>query len=142
VNCCILELKNTYVKWKLQVILSGKGGGRNECTYSGSGKTPLLCASAAFLALAIAMVIEHTYLLIVVSKATPPHILYWDPHSDSLNTLVWQAEGFFCCCGDIVTNRAKCRVWTSKKLGNSKGKLFSSRTRIILSCWSFWSTEY
>ncbi|XP_075100554.1 uncharacterized protein LOC107764667 [Nicotiana tabacum] len=78
-----------------QVILSGKGGGRNECTYSGRGKIPLLCASAAFLALAIAMVIEHTYLLIVVSKATPPHILYWDPHSDSLNSLVWQAGFFF-----------------------------------------------
>ncbi|XP_059278064.1 uncharacterized protein LOC132032462 [Lycium ferocissimum] len=75
-----------------QVTLSGKGG---ECTYSGSGKTPLLCASAAFLVLAIAMVIEHTYLLIVVSKSTPPPILYWDPHSQSVKTLVWQAGFFF-----------------------------------------------
>ncbi|KAM3324020.1 hypothetical protein P3S67_005171 [Capsicum chacoense] len=73
-----------------QVTLSGK----EECTYSGSGKTPLLCASAAFLVLAIAMVIEHTYLLIVVSKSTPP-MLYWDPHSQPVKTLVWQAGFFF-----------------------------------------------
>ncbi|KAJ8573917.1 hypothetical protein K7X08_010428 [Anisodus acutangulus] len=79
-----------------QVTLSGKGGGgTDECTYSGSGKIPLLCASAAFSALAIAMVIEHTYLLIVVSNATPPHILYWDPHSQSVETLVCQAGFFF-----------------------------------------------
>ncbi|KAK6803722.1 hypothetical protein RDI58_001506 [Solanum bulbocastanum] len=69
--------------------------GKDECTYSGSGKTPLLCAGAAFFVLAIAMVIEHTYLLIVVSKTTPPHILYWDPHSPSVKTLVWQAGFFF-----------------------------------------------
>ncbi|CAN4106347.1 unnamed protein product [Withania somnifera] len=74
-----------------QVTLSGK----DVCTYSASGKTPLLCASAAFLALAIAMVIEHAYLLIVVSKTTPPPILYWDPHSQSVKTLVWQAGFFF-----------------------------------------------
>ncbi|KAK4338922.1 hypothetical protein RND71_040384 [Anisodus tanguticus] len=34
------------------------------------------------------MVIEHTYFLFVVSKATPPRILYWDPQSQSVKTLV------------------------------------------------------
>ncbi|KAF7146742.1 hypothetical protein RHSIM_Rhsim04G0232200 [Rhododendron simsii] len=47
-------------------------GKRYECTYSGSGKTPLLCAAGAFLGLAIAMVVAHVYLMVAVSKSPPP----------------------------------------------------------------------
>ncbi|KAF5816814.1 hypothetical protein HanXRQr2_Chr03g0138441 [Helianthus annuus] len=63
-----------------------------ECRYSGNGKMPLLCAAGAFLSLAIAMVVQHTHLLLAVSKSDP------DPSqlsNHNLNTLTWQAAFFF-----------------------------------------------
>lgn len=67
----------------------------NECTYSGSGKTPLLCAAGAFLALAIAMVMAHVYLMVAVSKSAPLALVIWDPDSVNAQTLTWQAGFFF-----------------------------------------------
>ncbi|OMO53578.1 hypothetical protein CCACVL1_28536 [Corchorus capsularis] len=66
-----------------------------ECVYSGSGKTPLLCAAVAFVGLAAAMVVEHMYMLIAVSKSPPPALLSWDPDSSRSKTLTWQAGFFF-----------------------------------------------
>lgn len=71
---------------------------KSECMYSGNGKTPLICAVGAFLALAIAMVVQHMHLLLAVSKSDPdPSLLMSrDPLSnDHLNTLTWQAAFFF-----------------------------------------------
>lgn len=80
---------------------SGSGGGeahKSDCRYSGNGKTPLICAAGAFVALVIAMVVQHTHLLLSVSKSDPDPslLLTWDPLSnDHLNTLTWQAAFFF-----------------------------------------------
>ncbi|KAJ8444948.1 hypothetical protein Cgig2_029142 [Carnegiea gigantea] len=74
-----------------------KGKGGYECVYSGSGKVPLICASVSFVTLAIAMLIQHSFLLIALSKAETPTFLSWeDPHSSMpLKSLTWQAAFFF-----------------------------------------------
>lgn len=71
------------------------GDATSECRYSGNGKTPLICAAGAFLSLAIAMVVQHTHLLLAVSKSDPDpsQLMTWDSHH--LNTLTWQAAFFF-----------------------------------------------
>ena len=82
----------------LQVTWNSTGEGKHptkECIYSGSGKTPLLCAGSAFLGLAVVMVVEHTYMLVAVSKSTPPVLITWDPDSSSAKALTWQAGFFF-----------------------------------------------
>ncbi|GJY83710.1 leucine-rich repeat-containing G-protein coupled receptor 4 like protein [Tanacetum coccineum] len=80
--------------------VSDDGGGetdKSECRYSSNGKTPLICAAGAFLALAIAMMVQHTHLLISVSKSDPdPSLLMtWEIANDHLSTLTWQAAFFF-----------------------------------------------
>ncbi|KAK9076046.1 hypothetical protein SSX86_004378 [Deinandra increscens subsp. villosa] len=64
-----------------------------ECRYSGNGKTPLACGAAAFFSLAMAMVVQHTHLLLSVSKSSDfdPSLL----NQNHLNTLTWQAAFFF-----------------------------------------------
>lgn len=71
------------------------GKGNNKCVYNGSGKIPLLCAAGAFFALAIAMVVEHTFMLIAVSKPSSSLLAALDPDSDFANSLAWQAGFFF-----------------------------------------------
>lgn len=66
-----------------------------ECIYSGSGKTPLLCAAAAFVVLAISMVVVHAYMLIAVTKSPPSTLLAWDPDSAPPKSLTWLAGFFF-----------------------------------------------
>lgn len=71
-----------------------KGNEENaQCMYNGSGKTPLLCAAIAFVALAVAMVVEHMYMLIAVSKGPPSALVAWD--SAYTKTITWQAGFFF-----------------------------------------------
>lgn len=81
------------------VSASGTGSGgieSYECEYSGSGKTPLMCAAGAFLVLAAAVVVEHTYMLIVVSRLPPvAMVAYWEPEMRSVRNLTWQAGFFF-----------------------------------------------
>jgi hypothetical protein len=67
----------------------------SQCIYTGSGKIPLLCAAIAFVGLAVAMVVEHMYMLIAVSKATPPALVVWDPNSANSKTITWKAGLFF-----------------------------------------------
>jgi acyl CoA:acetate/3-ketoacid CoA transferase beta subunit len=67
----------------------------SQCIYTGSGKIPLLCAAIAFVGLAVAMVVEHMYMLIAVSKATPPALVVWDPNSAYSKTITWKAGFFF-----------------------------------------------
>lgn len=67
----------------------------SQCLYTGSGKIPLLCAAIAFVGLAVAMVVEHMYMLIAVSKATPQALVVWDPNSAHSKTITWKAGFFF-----------------------------------------------
>lgn len=91
--CLIAEASRSEATW---VTTGDEGKGkRYECTYSGSGKTPLLCAAGAFLGLAIAMVVAHVYLMVAVSKSPPPALVIWDPDSATAQTLTWQAGFFF-----------------------------------------------
>lgn len=82
--------------WQVTWMSPGEKGkdANSECVYSGSGKVPLLCAASAFVGLAIAMVVEHTYMLIAVSKSSPA-LLTWDSDSASAKSLTWQAGFFF-----------------------------------------------
>lgn len=67
--------------------------GTSECVYSGSGKVPLLCCSCAFIVLAIAMVMEHAYMLIAISKSST--LVSWEPDSSSARSIAWQAGFLF-----------------------------------------------
>ncbi|XP_028788677.1 uncharacterized protein LOC114744677 [Neltuma alba] len=69
-----------------------KGGKNSECVYSDSGKVPLLCASCAFVGLAIAVVMEHAYLMIAVSKS--PALISWEADSSSSARLLTCQAGF------------------------------------------------
>ncbi|XWS14154.1 hypothetical protein CRYUN_Cryun36dG0099300 [Craigia yunnanensis] len=91
--CLIAEATRSQERW-----VDAEDNGKEvkyERVYSGSGKTPLFCSAAAFLGLAIAMVVEHMYMLIAVSKSPPPALVSWDPDSSRAKTLTWQAGFFF-----------------------------------------------
>ncbi|GAA0142401.1 hypothetical protein LIER_35566 [Lithospermum erythrorhizon] len=91
--CLVAEATRSEATW---ISTTDKGNtGDYECTYSSSGRTPLLSAAGAFLALGVAMMIIHTYLLYAVSKSTSPDLIAWDPDSDFAKSLTWQAGFFF-----------------------------------------------
>ncbi|KAI3916205.1 hypothetical protein MKW98_004646 [Papaver atlanticum] len=91
--CLIAETTRSQVSW---VVSNIKGEERYECIYSASGRIPLVCACGAFLGLAIAMVMEHAYMLIAVSKSSPPAIIAWSTQdSNSVKSLTWRAGFFF-----------------------------------------------
>ncbi|CAL5184323.1 unnamed protein product [Lathyrus oleraceus] len=90
--CLIAEATRSEVTW---INRDGKeNGNKSVCVYNSNGKVPLLCAAAAFVGLAIALVMEHTYMLIAVSKSSPS-LLNWDPDSPSAKSLTWLAGFFF-----------------------------------------------
>ncbi|KAK9665792.1 hypothetical protein RND81_14G136700 [Saponaria officinalis] len=70
---------------------------KKECEYSGNGKVALICASVAFVALAIAMLVQHSFMLIAMANTSPPTFVSWDPHSSSrlFKSLPCQAAFFF-----------------------------------------------
>ena len=73
-----------------------KGKEEYECMYSGNGKVPLICASVAFVVLAIAMLVQHSFMLIAISKTSHPVYISWDPQSSRpMKSLTWQAGAFF-----------------------------------------------
>lgn len=85
--CLVAEATRSQMTWE-------RGG--DECVYSGSGTTPLLCGAIAFVGLAISMVIEHIFLLIAISKSPPPVFISWEPsYSAPAKTLTCQAGFFF-----------------------------------------------
>ncbi|KAH6780164.1 transmembrane protein [Perilla frutescens var. hirtella] len=67
----------------------------SQCTYSASGKLPLFSATAAFAALAAAMLLQHVFLLVAVSKSDPLLEIACDPHSAFARTFTWQFGFFF-----------------------------------------------
>ncbi|KAK7329513.1 hypothetical protein VNO77_23683 [Canavalia gladiata] len=90
--CLIAEATRSEVTW---MNPDGKEkDAKSECVYKGSGKVPLLCAASAFVGLAFAMVMEHTYMLIAMSKSSSS-LLSWDPDSPSARSLTLQAGFFF-----------------------------------------------
>ncbi|XP_044486538.1 uncharacterized protein LOC123211742 [Mangifera indica] len=89
--CLTAEATRSQMIWKS----TGSEGKENECVYSGSGKTPLLCALIAFVGLAVAMVVEHMYMLIAVSKSPPLALVSWDRDASPVKSLAWQAGFFF-----------------------------------------------
>ncbi|KAL2338979.1 hypothetical protein Fmac_013425 [Flemingia macrophylla] len=92
--CLAAEATRSQVTW-VSTAENGKGSiDESKCVYSGSGKMPLLCAACAFIGLAIAMLVEHTFMLIAVSNSSPA-LLTWDPDSASAKSLSWQAGFFF-----------------------------------------------
>ncbi|XP_077219069.1 uncharacterized protein LOC143853218 [Tasmannia lanceolata] len=93
VSCLIAEAKRSEVTWLL--VTSEGEGERYECVYSGSGRTPLLCALGAFVGLAMAMVMKHAYILVAVSKPNPPALIASTSNSSSSTVLTHQACFFF-----------------------------------------------
>ena len=67
----------------------------SQCIYTGSGRTPFLCSAIAFVVLAVAMVVEHMYMLIAVSKAPPQALVAWDANSACAKSITRQAGFFF-----------------------------------------------
>lgn len=55
----------------------------------------MFCAVSAFAILAIAVVIENTYILVVIIKSTPPDLLTWQPDSANAKRIAWLAGAFF-----------------------------------------------
>ncbi|KAF6173644.1 hypothetical protein GIB67_023003 [Kingdonia uniflora] len=93
VLCLIAETTRSMATW-VQLRIGGEV--RYECIYSGSGKIPLFCAVGAFFSLAIAMVMEHAFLLVAINKATPPALLAWNQDdSPPSKALTWRAGFFF-----------------------------------------------
>ncbi|KAL6571610.1 hypothetical protein OROHE_003253 [Orobanche hederae] len=91
--CLVADATRSEVKWTATDD-HGKGI-ESKCTFTGSGKLPLLSATAAFFALAIAMVVQHTYLLVAVGRSDSLVEMNWDPDSAIARTLTWQAGFFF-----------------------------------------------
>ncbi|KAK7303722.1 hypothetical protein RJT34_14635 [Clitoria ternatea] len=90
--CLIAEATRSEVTW-MEPNEKEKGA-KSECVYSGSGKIPLLCSASAFVGLAFAMVMEHAYMLIAVSKSSPS-LLTGNPDTPSAKSLTCQAGFFF-----------------------------------------------
>lgn len=92
-NLVRLHVQVTWVS--VEDVGSGRGNA-NECVYSGSGKMPLMCATGAFLVLAAAMVVEHSCILIAVSRLSPPATAgSWELETGPTRNLTWQAGFFF-----------------------------------------------
>ncbi|KAH0470058.1 hypothetical protein IEQ34_001616 [Dendrobium chrysotoxum] len=64
--CLAGEATRSEATWMVLTIQdSGKG---YRCSFSGSGKTPLAFALAAFLLFAVAMIAEHAYMLVAITS--------------------------------------------------------------------------
>ncbi|KAL6503356.1 hypothetical protein OROGR_025279 [Orobanche gracilis] len=91
--CLLADATRSEVKW---TATDDRGKGiESKCTFTGSGKLPLLSAAAAFFALAIAMVVQHTHLLVAVGRSHYLVEMSWDPDSAIARTLTWQIGFFF-----------------------------------------------
>ncbi|PON61993.1 hypothetical protein PanWU01x14_141950, partial [Parasponia andersonii] len=93
--CLISEATRSEMTWIATGGNKGKEGNLYECVYNGSGKIPLLCAAIAFVGLAIAMMVEHIFMLIAVTKLPPSALLTLDPDLGSSRALTCQAGFFF-----------------------------------------------
>ncbi|XP_075508160.1 uncharacterized protein LOC142545056 [Primulina tabacum] len=92
--CIVAETTRSEAKWTAANDDHIKGN-KSQCVYLSSGKTPLLSATVAVLVLVVAMVLQHTYLLVAVSKSDPLLEITWDFHSDFAKTSTLQAGFFF-----------------------------------------------
>ncbi|KAL0548424.1 hypothetical protein IC582_012875 [Cucumis melo] len=90
--CLIAESTRSQAIW---MGIDENNKEKRRCSYSGSGKTPLLCTASAFLGMAVMMVVQHLYVLIAVSKSAPPALIAWDPSFATSKSLTFQAAFFF-----------------------------------------------
>ncbi|KAL6526488.1 hypothetical protein OROGR_015578 [Orobanche gracilis] len=91
--CLLADTTRSEVKWSATDD-HGKGI-ESKCTFTSSGKLPLVSATTTFFALAIAMAVQHTYLLVAVGRSDSLVEMTWDPDSAIARTLTWQAGFFF-----------------------------------------------
>ncbi|KAL9258294.1 hypothetical protein AKJ16_DCAP06664 [Drosera capensis] len=66
-----------------------------ECVYGGSGKMPLLCSAIALVGLAVATLAQHAFMMIVLSKTTPPISVGWEPDPMPVKNLSCRAGLLF-----------------------------------------------
>ncbi|KAJ4956126.1 hypothetical protein NE237_012909 [Protea cynaroides] len=95
VLCLLAETTRSEATWILNVKGGSVGGGRYECVYNGSGKTPLFCGIGAFLGLAIAVIIQHAFMIVAISRSTSPPLIAWDPDSRASKFIACQAGILF-----------------------------------------------
>ncbi|MQM14010.1 hypothetical protein Taro_046938 [Colocasia esculenta] len=91
------EATRSEATWLLLTI-GGRDGKSYQCYYSGSGKTPLVCATLAFLALAVGMFTEHAYILITTGGPRPPALVlqaFSHGSSPASRGFTWRACFFF-----------------------------------------------
>ncbi|KAL8161954.1 hypothetical protein V2J09_013443 [Rumex salicifolius] len=96
--CFILSLIAEATRSEVTWVATEEKDGKYECEYSGSGRTPLVCAAAAFVGLAGAMVVQHTFMLLAIGNTPPPTYISWDPAAGNptrVKSLTWQAGFFF-----------------------------------------------
>ncbi|KAJ6910432.1 hypothetical protein NC652_021184 [Populus alba x Populus x berolinensis] len=91
--CLVAESTRSQVTWVNSD--SQENDEDSQCIYTGSGRTPFLCSAIAFVGLAVAMVVEHMYMLIAVSKSPPPALVAWDTNSACAKSITRQAGFFF-----------------------------------------------
>ncbi|GAB4843041.1 hypothetical protein Ancab_013018 [Ancistrocladus abbreviatus] len=60
-----------------------------------AGKTPLMCAAIAFVGLAVAMLVQHSFMLIAITQTSPPAFVNWNLDHGPVKSLTWQAGFFF-----------------------------------------------
>ncbi|XP_073136444.1 uncharacterized protein [Henckelia pumila] len=94
IMCIVAETTRSEAKWTASNDDDIKRN-KSQCVYRSSGKMPLISAAVAFLVLVVAMVLQHTYLLVAVSKSEPLLEITWDFHSDFAKTFTLQAGFFF-----------------------------------------------
>ncbi|XP_020589111.1 uncharacterized protein LOC110030642 [Phalaenopsis equestris] len=97
--CLAGEASRSEASW---IILTIQNSGKSyRCSYSGSGKTPLAFALAAFLLFAVAMFAQHAYMLVAITSPSPSTAIAStsipDPRSVSPPTHAqkWQACALF-----------------------------------------------
>ncbi|KAJ0978580.1 hypothetical protein J5N97_014054 [Dioscorea zingiberensis] len=73
--CLTAEAARSEVSW--MIINRASDDKSDMCTYSGSGKTALLCAVAALVLLGVAMFTEHANMLVTVTSPRPPATVAW-----------------------------------------------------------------
>ncbi|XP_031485737.1 protein MODIFYING WALL LIGNIN-1 isoform X1 [Nymphaea colorata] len=97
VFCLTAESMKSEVTWVQMALGQGR---KVVCLYSGSGRTPFVCSLVSLLLLAIAMGLEHGYLLTAITKTSDsnpgrPPLLVWMSYSSTAKSMKWQALLFF-----------------------------------------------
>ncbi|KAJ8620529.1 hypothetical protein MRB53_029058 [Persea americana] len=92
--CVVVEAIQSEASWV--VLKEEKDAQTYECAHRGNARSILFCALGASVALAIAMVTKHVYILIAIYiRPTPPALISWASGSAISRAFRWQAAFFF-----------------------------------------------